>query len=113
MAHVAANDAEQSVGPGLLSTLQLGLAQHIDFSSVFGVGTAHCCLADVIVVQHATEAQVHLPAQSCIMANFLMHSVLCAGGLITTDKRDICQMYVSTSPAANRCLGTQTNITTW
>lgn len=66
MAHAAANDAEQPVGPGLLSTLQLGLAHHIDFSSVFGVGTAHCYLADVIVVQHATEARAHFPAQSCI-----------------------------------------------
>lgn len=67
MARAAANDAEQPVGPGLLSTLQLGLAQHIDFSSVFGVGTAHCCLADMITVQHATKAQAHLPAQSCTM----------------------------------------------
>ncbi len=111
MAHAAANDAEQSVGPGLLSTLQLGLAQHIDFSSVFGVGTAHCYLADVIVVQHATEAQVHLPAQSCIVEDLPMLSVLCAGGLITPHKRDICQVYVSTSPPTNPCLGMQTNIT--
>ena len=107
MAHAVANDAEQSVGPGLLSTLQLSLAQHIDFSSVFGVGTAHCYLADVIVVQLATEALAHPPAQSCIIRDLPMLSVLCAGGLITPHKRDICQMYVSTSPATHPCLGTR------